>query len=286
VKKTTIMMYVQPKFETVASPGVFRQRGRRLFEHFGKISLSVGGKKYVKKFKGTSASPDYARKLGGIPCKDFWWQLISGNTTFRFVIEFFTALTFAAALINFAPAPVAPRHPVYSATTLRRLLVDSGRGQFFHYQTRRGGEKMKIDLTIREAPPEGAQTGVFVDVIPGETTDKRGKKFKTLTLLGQLVAVNSNGKRFMARKTYKVDDTRGVNKLIGDLKVWRGSDALPNLGEFNPEAEFLDKPFTCDHSSTEENGAKVIQIGDFKPNSEAKITATDYARKPEQPAPA
>jgi hypothetical protein len=145
---------------------------------------------------------------------------------------------------------------------------------------------MKIDLTIREAPPEGPQVGVFADVIQGETKDKRGKTFKTLTLLGQLVAVNSNGKRFVARKTYKVSDTRGVKKLIGDLKVWRGSDAVPNLDEFDPEAEFLGKPFTCDHSSIEEDGAKVIQIGNFKPNPEAKINAQDYTRKQGQPAPA
>jgi hypothetical protein len=116
MKKITNTMYVQPRFETVASPGILCKRSRDLFEYFGKISLPLGGEKFVKKLKGTSAPPDYAPKLRGIHCKYFRWELISTNAPIRIAIEFLTALAFAAALINFASGLVAPRHLAYSAT--------------------------------------------------------------------------------------------------------------------------------------------------------------------------
>jgi hypothetical protein len=133
---------------------------------------------------------------------------------------------------------------------------------------------MKLDLTQRELPPKGVQHGIFVDVVEGEMADKRGKKYKTLRLTAQIAAVKSNGQRFMAGTTYNLDDNRGVKRLIDDLKIWRGTSAIPNLDQFDPEAEFLGKHFVCEPKIVNEDGQKSIQLNGFRPDPEKRVNVT------------
>jgi hypothetical protein len=135
-----------------------------------------------------------------------------------------------------------------------------------------------IDLTEREMPEEVIQPGVFADVVRGKKTDRRGKEFTALTLMGQFAAVNSAGKRFMACKSYNLDNSRDINRLKADLRIWRGSDALPDLNKFNAEVEFLGKPFTGEPAVAKEDGKRVIRLTGFKPDPKSTLQVQDYIR--------
>ena len=130
--------------------------------------------------------------------------------------------------------------------------------------TTKKGAKMKIDLTSREVPTPGEQPGVFADVVESTKTDKRGKVFKYLVLVGELAATKSSGKRFTAITGYNLDDTRGIERLKADLKVWRGSNTIPDLSTFDPQSEFLGKGFLAEPTVLDKGGKRQIQFSGFK----------------------
>jgi hypothetical protein len=150
-------------------------------------------------------------------------------------------------------------------------------------QNREEVNTMRIDLTERELPAKGPQEGVFADVVQGVKSDRRKKAFRTLTLVAQLAALKSNQQRFTAVATYNLDDNRGVKHLIEDLKVWRNSQAIPDLSQFDPEAEFIGKPFVCDPTFAEEGGKKVIRLSGYRPAPESKLAvSSDFVRAKDQ----
>ena len=138
---------------------------------------------------------------------------------------------------------------------------------------------MKIDLTEREVPPENEQPGVFADVVQMVKADKRNKHYKVLVLVGQLEATKSNGKRFTATASFNLDNSRGINRLKEMLKEWRGSDALPDLGTFDPEQEFLGKGFLAEPAVEDKGGKRVIRLGRLKRSAgEPLAVSPDFVR--------
>jgi hypothetical protein len=144
---------------------------------------------------------------------------------------------------------------------------------------------MNIDLTARELPTKGLQPGAFADVVQEEKYDQRRKKhIKVLTLIGELAATKSNGQRFNALATWNLDDDRGVKRLIEDLNTWQGTNALPDLSQFDPEAEFLGKPFVSEITATTEGGKKVARLKGFRPDPEKRVTVSaGFVRAKDRP---
>jgi hypothetical protein len=138
---------------------------------------------------------------------------------------------------------------------------------------------INIDLTQREVPSPDEQPGVFADVVETVKTDKRNKQFKMLVLVGQLAATKSNGKRFTATAQFNLDNARGVNRLKETLKVWRGSDALPDLSQFDPEKEFLGKAFLAQPAVEDKGGKREIRLARLKRSSGDTLTVSpDFVR--------
>jgi hypothetical protein len=133
---------------------------------------------------------------------------------------------------------------------------------------------LKIDLTKREVPPSGELPGVFIKAEQVLKSDKRGKSNNTLRLVGELEAVKSNGKRFIADATYNLDDTRGIDRLTKVLKIWRGSDALPDLGDFDPETEFVGKRFVAEPVVEDKGGKRLIKLTGIKPVNQPTSSST------------
>ena len=149
----------------------------------------------------------------------------------------------------------------------------------------KGGEKMKIDLTSREFPSPGEQPGVFADVFTADQTDKRNRKYKYLILVGELKATKTSGRRFAATTRFNLDDARGIKSLRENLQVWRGSDTLPDLTDFNPEAEFIGKTFLAEPVVHDQGGKREIRFSGFKPyTGDGPLTVSaDFVRA--NPAP-
>lgn len=146
-------------------------------------------------------------------------------------------------------------------------------------------KNMKIDLTQREVPPSGELPGVFADVVQTVKTDKRNKSYQVLVLVGELAAAKSNGKRFTASASFNLDDSRGINRLKETLKVWRGSDALPDLGDFDPETEFLGKGFIAEPAVEDKGGKRVIRLAGLKRGTGQPLTVSpDFVRAGQAPA--
>ncbi len=194
------------------------------------------------------------------------------------------ALTCAATLNISAVTLTAPRSSLNTAVTCAGPMQPV-RGNHTHRQLNwKEVRTIKIDLTARELPTKGLQPGVFADVVQGVKTDKRRKAYKTLTLVGELQATKSNGKRFIAQATYNLDDNRGVKHLLDDLKTWRGTNAIPDIGNFDPEAEFFGKPFLCDPIFGDEKGSKVIRLHGFRPDPEKGVTVSPgFVRAQDRP---
>jgi hypothetical protein len=143
---------------------------------------------------------------------------------------------------------------------------------------------MSIDLTAREVPTKGPHHGVVADVVQEMQADKRKRKFRTLKLVGELEALNSSGKRFIALATWNLDDDRGNRRLIEDLKTWRNVTELPHLDQFDPEAEFLHKPFVSEVTFHTEERRKVIRLKGFRPDPEGKVKVSDgFVRAKDKP---
>jgi len=140
--------------------------------------------------------------------------------------------------------------------------------------------KMKIDLTSREAPTPGEQPGVFAEVIKTVQTDKRNKKSNYLVLVAELAATKSSGRRFTATTRFNVDDARGIRSLLENLQVWRGTDTLPDLTTFDPVAEFLGKTFLAEPTVHDNAGKREIRFSGFKPYSgDSPLTVSeDFVR--------
>ena len=128
----------------------------------------------------------------------------------------------------------------------------------------KGGENMKIDLTSREVPKPDEQPGVFAEVVETKRADKRGRVYNYLVLVGELAATKSSGVRFTALTGYNLDDARGIKELKADLKVWRGSDAIPDLKDFDPMEEFRGKTFLAKPTVVDKGGKRQIQFSSFK----------------------
>jgi len=144
---------------------------------------------------------------------------------------------------------------------------------------------MILDLTQREIPDADAQPGVFADVVQVVKTDKRNKHYNVLVLVGELAAIKSNGKRFTATASFNLDNSRGVNRLKEMLKDWRGSDALPDLGTFDPEKEFLGKGFIAEPVAEDKGGKRVIRLSGLKPSTGEPIAVSpDFVRAAQAPA--
>ncbi len=197
---------------------------------------------------------------------------------------FLSLLTTLARVLT-APQPFPPSSVIHAGTVL-----PTWHNNLHHQLIRREVKhKMKIDLTARELPATGLQPGVFADVIQGSKSNKRGKSFRTLTLVGELQATKSDGQRFIAYATYNLDDNRGVKHLIDDLKSWRGNNAIPDISQFDPELEFYGKPFVCDPTFADENGNKIIKLHGFRPDKDKHLTVSagfKRANPQQQDAPA
>jgi len=138
---------------------------------------------------------------------------------------------------------------------------------------------MKIDLTSREVPPDMEQPGVFADVFEASWPDKKGRSHRHLVLTAQLAATKTSRERFTATRAWNIEDTRGVNQLLEDLKVWRGSDELPNLKDFDPEREFIGKGCLIKPFAVSRGGKRQIQFTEFKPATGQAITvSSDFVR--------
>ena len=133
---------------------------------------------------------------------------------------------------------------------------------------------MKIDLTEREVPPDSEQPGVFADVVQIVKTDKRNKHYKVLVLVGELAATKSNGKRFTATAQFNLENSRGINRLKEMLRGWRGSDALPDLGTFDPESEFLGKSFMAEPAVEDKRGKREIRLARLKRGTGEPLTVS------------
>jgi hypothetical protein len=208
--------------------------------------------------------------------------------TFISILVAVIALRLMAAPTYLAWAMTAPWPFSKMAVPFTRLMRPA-RGNHQHHQLNGKGvnKTMKLDLTQRELPSTGLQPGVFADAVQGVKTDKRRKGFRTLTLIAELAALKSNNRRFTAAATYNLDSNRGVKRLIEDLKSWRGSDALPDLSQFDPEAEFVGKPFVCDPTFADEKGRKVILLSGFRPDPEKRLTVSPgFVRAKDQQQPA
>jgi hypothetical protein len=169
-----------------------------------------------------------------------------------------------------------------------RLRFDDANdaGQPLHLQIHWiGGEKMKIDLTERESPSDTEQPGVIADVVQVVKADKRNKHYNVLVLVGQLAATKSNGKRFIAHVSFNLENSRGINRLKETLKVWRGSDTLPDLGDFDPEKEFLGKGFLAKPVAEDKGGKRIIRLAGLKPSTGEPIAVSpDFVRAAPQAA--
>jgi hypothetical protein len=195
------------------------------------------------------------------------------------------ALTLGAAT-SISTWTVTASWSAVSVTVPHTGLMQLVQGNHQHPQPLREEviQQVKLDLTARELPTKGLQPGVFADVVQGVKTDKRRKAYKTLTLVGELQATKSNGKRFIAHATYNLDDNRGVKHLLDDLKTWRGTNAIPDIGNFDPEAEFYGKPFLCDPIFGDEKGSKVIRLHGFRPDPEKGVTVSlGFVRAQDRP---
>lgn len=167
-------------------------------------------------------------------------------------------------------APISVRNTTASGPILSQPvpfvgLDANGKGNYRILKTWKGGEKMKIDLTSREVPTQGEQPGVFAKVHQTVQTDKRGRKFSYLVLVGELKATKSSGRRFTATTRFNLDDLRGLNSLRENLQIWRGSNDLPSLTDFDPEAEFVGKTFLAEPTVHDDGGKREIRFSGFKP---------------------
>lgn len=143
----------------------------------------------------------------------------------------------------------------------------------------KGGDNLKIDLTTREVPPEGEQAGVFAEAIIVRKADKRNRQYNALVLIGELTATKSNGKRFIATSSYNLDNARGINRLRETLKVWRGSDTLPDLGSFDPEKEFLGQKFLAQPTVEDKGGKRELRLARLKRGTGEPIAISpDYVK--------
>lgn len=178
---------------------------------------------------------------------------------------------------NFGPECDYPRSALKHSQLCQCDAIVIENSRIYNYL--KGGEKMKIDLTSREVPPANEQPGVFADVVPTIKTDKRGKKFNYLVLVGELKATKSSGKRFVATAGYNLDDTRGINRLKEDLMAWRASDTVPDLSDFDPVAEFLGKGFLAEPTIVDKDGKRQVQFSGFRPYTGEPITVSpDFVR--------
>lgn len=123
---------------------------------------------------------------------------------------------------------------------------------------------MKIDLTAREAPNPDEQLGVFADVVQATKTDRRGRNFSYLVVVGELAATKSDGKRFVASCSFNLDDERGLKSLRKQLQVWRDIKDIPDLGSFDPEKEFVGKTFLAKPAIAGKGKKREIQFSRFK----------------------
>ena len=137
---------------------------------------------------------------------------------------------------------------------------------------------MNIDLTSREVPPEGEQPGVFADVIQTVKTDKRGRNYSYLVLVGELAARKSSGKRFTATCSFNLHDARGLGNLRKLLQIWRNSDELPDLSGFDPEKEFINRAFLAKPTVMDKGGKRQIQFSTFGKCSDAITVSADFVR--------
>jgi len=147
---------------------------------------------------------------------------------------------------------------------------------------------MKIDLTSREFPTPGEQAGVFADVTTVPQADKRGRKYTYLVLIGELKATKTSGRRFTATTRFNLDDARGIRSLRENLQVWRGSNALPDLTDFDPKKEFIGKSFVAEPVVHDDSGKREIRFSGFKPyTGDAPLTVSaDFVRVSSTPAAA
>jgi hypothetical protein len=143
-----------------------------------------------------------------------------------------------------------------------------------------------IDLTAREFPEPGEQPGVFADVVKVVQANKKGKKFNYLVFVAELAATKTSGQRFIATTRFNVDDARGIRSLRENLQVWRGTDTLPDLKKFNPEAEFIGKTFFAEPTVHDEAGIREIRFSGFKPyTGDSPLTvSSDFVRASQAPA--
>jgi hypothetical protein len=161
----------------------------------------------------------------------------------------------------------------------------TGAGKTSASAIQKGGEKVNtnqtsddIDLTLIELPQLGTHNGVFVDVIPGNRVDKRGRKDKTLTLVIEIDQSKSDKSLFTVQTRY-VLNARGERKLRLDAQSLDPSLSAEALKRFNPAKFFVAKACQVTVSHATENGRTVGRAAKYQAAGETKLTPSGkYAR--------
>jgi len=98
-------------------------------------------------------------------------------------------------------------------------------------------------MKIEEMAPPGEQMGVFTKVSIETKKDEIGVEIKNLNLDIDLDAVDSAGKKFPLRKTYRVDLKRGVTAFRNDFEAWSGRKLTDyELAKFEADKLMAGKP--------------------------------------------
>lgn len=98
-------------------------------------------------------------------------------------------------------------------------------------------------LKIEEMAPPGEQMGVFAKVSIKTGKDEVGVEIKNLNLDIDLDAVDSAGKKFPLRKTYRADLKRGVTAFRNDFEAWSGRKLTDyELSKFEADKLMEGKP--------------------------------------------
>lgn len=80
-------------------------------------------------------------------------------------------------------------------------------------------------------PPSGKNIGRFIGTEVTSEWTPGGEELQYLDLAIQLDATDADGKHFVVKKSYKLME-KGNPFLRRDLRVWAGTDIMPDGGEF------------------------------------------------------
>jgi len=149
-------------------------------------------------------------------------------------------------------------------------------------------------MKIEEIAPPAEQTGVNTQVSIKIGKDDNGVDFKNLDWEIDLDAVDSTGKKFRLKRTYRIDLKRGVTAFRNDFAAWSGRKLTDyELSKFDAEQLMKGKPVKLVVRHRKEGKKTVAVIDRFLrtvieqvPKPEEKDAAAVKSEAPTAPAPA